>query len=196
MKTAKEYRMESKAALKGHWGMAILLFLIYGALISALGYTLIGSIIATGALMVGISFAMMQLFRRGGIELGDLFEGFRRCELKSTIGLFVKTTVFTFLWSLLFVIPGIVAYYKYSMAPYIMADHPEMTGGEAITASKNLMCGKKTKLFCLQLSFIGWLLLCVITFGIAILWVGPWMSAAEADFYESIKDEVPAKIEE
>ena len=80
------------------------------------------------------------------------------------------------------------------MAPYILMDHPEMTGGEAITASKNLMKGKKWKLFCLEFSFIGWILLSILTFGILLLWIEPWMQAAMAAFYESIKDEVPGEI--
>jgi len=80
------------------------------------------------------------------------------------------------------------------MAPYILADNPELSGNDAITASRKLMDGKKARLFCLDFSFIGWIILSVLTFGILFLWVGPWMEAARADFYESIKDEVPALI--
>ena len=190
MKTTKEYRMEAKAAMKGNWGMGIALFLVFGLIYCAATGTLIGAILLDGALMVGVAYAMVQLFRRGNLELGDLFYGFQGPKFSATIGLAIKTGIFTFLWSLLFCIPGIVATFSYSMAPYILADHPEMTGGQAITASKNLMKGKKGKLFCLQLSFIGWILLSCLTFGIGFLWVGPWMSAATAAFYESIKDEV------
>ena len=95
-----------------------------------------------------------------------------------------------------FVIPGIIAVYKYSMAPYILMDHPEMTGGEAITASKNLMKGKKWKLFCVEFSFIGWCLLGALTFGIAYIWIGPYMQATMAAFYEDIKDEVGTTVAE
>ena len=78
------------------------------------------------------------------------------------------------------------------MAPYILADNPEMDGKAALDASKKLMYGKKGRLFCLHLSFIGWIILSAFTFGILyICYVGPYIKAAEAAFYESIKYEVP-----
>ena len=75
------------------------------------------------------------------------------------------------------------------MVPYILRDHPEMTATEAINRSREIMNGRKWNLFCLQFSFIGWILLCGLTFGILTLWVYPYMQQAEANFYESIKDE-------
>lgn len=191
MKTAKEYRAESKAALSGQWGMAILTYVIYGCIVGALSSTGIGSILLGGALMCGMAYVMTGIYRGRRIQIGDLFAGFSIPSFVATIGLYVKMIIFIFLWSMLFVIPGIVKAYSYAMAPYIMMDHPEMTGGEAITASKQLMAGKKWSLFCLQLSFIGWILLCILTLGILTLWVAPWMEAANAAFYESIKYEVP-----
>ncbi|MBP5599690.1 MAG: DUF975 family protein, partial [Lachnospiraceae bacterium] len=123
-------------------------------------------------------------------------EGFKKPGFSATIGLNVKMAIFILLWTLLFYIPGIIAVFKYSMAPYILMDHPEMTGGEAITASKNLMKGKKWKLFCVEFSFIGWCLLGALTFGIAYIWIGPYMQATVAAFYEDIKDEVGTTVAE
>ena len=190
MKTSKEYRVQSKAALKGNWGMAIAITLVYALLTGACAATVVGAILLTGALAVGYAYAMFMIFRRGNYDLSDLFYGFKSPKFSATIGLAIKMSIYLLLWSMLFVVPGIIKTFSYSMAPYILADHPEMTGGEAITASKNLMKGKKWKLFCMEFSFIGWILLSFLTFGILFLWVGPWMAAAEADFYESIKDEV------
>lgn len=190
MKTSKEYRLEAKAALKGNWGYAIAIVLLFSAAIGALSATFVGGIVLTGALMIGYAYAMIQFCRRGSFKIEDLLQGLKTDNFTATIGLYVKMTIFIFLWSLLFCIPGIIKSYAYSMAPYIMADHPNITGGQAITASQNLMKGKKAKLFCLHLSFIGWILLCVLTFGILTIWVGPWMEVAQARFYESIKDEV------
>lgn len=100
------------------------------------------------------------------------------------------TGLYTFLWSLLFIIPGIIAVYKYAMAPFILAEHPEMKPSQAITASKQMMDGRKWELFCLELSFIGWCLLSVLTLGIGMLWVAPYMNVAVAVFYRDI---CPAK---
>ena len=93
------------------------------------------------------------------------------------------TSLLTFLWSLLFIVPGIIASYRYALAPYLMAENPDMGVMEAIARSKELMNGSKWRLFCLQLSFIGWSLLCVLTLGIGYLWLAPYQNAAEAAFY-------------
>lgn len=150
-------------------------------------------IILGGALLCGYTFAMINVIRNKSLAFDNLFEGFRKPSFSATIGLNVKTAIFTLLWMLLFYFPAFIAVYRYSMAPFILMDHPEMTGGEAITASKELMKGKKWKLFCVELSFIGWVSLSFLTFGILLLWIEPWMMATMAAFYESIKDEVPSQ---
>ncbi len=91
--------------------------------------------------------------------------------------------LFMFLWSLLFVIPGIVAAYRYALAPYILAQNPHMSAIDAVQESKDLMLGHKWRLFCLDLSFFGWWLLCVLTLGIGLLWLNPYRCAARAAFY-------------
>ena len=99
------------------------------------------------------------------------------------LGLRLMTGILTALWSLLFVIPGIVAAYRYALAPYLMAEHPEIGVMEAISQSKALMRGNKWRLFCLQLSFIGWGILSTLTMGIGNLWLAPYRNAAKAAFY-------------
>ena len=94
-------------------------------------------------------------------------------------------------WTLLFIVPGIVAAYRYSMAPYVMAENPTMTATEAIEESKRLMATNKWRLFCLQLSFIGWMLLASLTIvgGVFLL---PYMEAANAAFYLDLNGRLPA----
>ena len=87
------------------------------------------------------------------------------------------------LWALLFIIPGIVAAYRYSMAPYIMAENPDLSATEAIERSKQLMAGNKWRLFCLDFSFIGWWLLAAFTRGIGALFLRPYVKAAITAFY-------------
>lgn len=96
------------------------------------------------------------------------------------------TGLFVALWSLLLVIPGIIAALKYSMAPFIMLENPGMKPSAALNASKALMEGHKWDLFVLGLSFIGWALLSALTMGIGALWLNPYMNAAYAAFYRNI----------
>lgn len=107
-------------------------------------------------------------------QTGRFADGFCLAFLK---GLFVA------LWSLLLVIPGIVATYRYAMAPFILAEHPGMRASDAIDASKYMMKGSKMDLFLLDLSFIGWDLLCILTLGIGSLWLNPYRSMAFTVFY-------------
>ena len=94
--------------------------------------------------------------------------------------------LYIFLWTLLFIIPGIIASYSYSMTHYIMAENPEYGVNEAIAASKEMMRGNRWRLFCLRFSFIGWSILCIFTLGIGYLWLNPYMEAANAAFYKEI----------
>jgi uncharacterized membrane protein len=98
----------------------------------------------------------------------------------------IRTILQVFAWSLLFVIPGIVASYRYAMVPYLMADHPEMSVAQAFDRSKAMMKGHKGELFLLHLSFIGWLLLSAITLGLAGLVISPYMQFAEGAFYRNL----------
>ncbi len=97
--------------------------------------------------------------------------------------------VFVVLWSLLFLVPGIVKGYAYAMAPFIIKDNPELSPNQAINLSMKMMKGHKFQLFCLYLSFLGWVLLSVITLGVALLWVMPYMQTAFAAFYQEVRNE-------
>ena len=97
--------------------------------------------------------------------------------------------LFTFLWTLLFIIPGIIKAFSYAMSPYILEENPELSANEAIDRSRAMMKGHKFDLFWLYLSFIGWGFLCIFTLGIGLLWLMPYMQTAEAAFYEDVKAE-------
>ena len=104
------------------------------------------------------------------------------------VGLNILISVFTFLWSILLIIPGIVKSYSYSMAFYILSDDPNMTSMEALKESEKMMAGHKWELFILDLSFIWWNLLTFITFGIAYIYVGPYYEATRTNFYNYLKE--------
>ena len=102
------------------------------------------------------------------------------------------TGLFTFLWSLLLIIPGIIKGLGYSMAMYILAENPDMPALEALKKSQEMMDGHKMELFVLYLSFIGWFLLTAVTCGIASLYVTPFVNATMVNFYLNIK---PSAVE-
>ena len=100
--------------------------------------------------------------------------------------------LFTVLWTLLFIIPGIVKSYEYQMIPYLLADNPQMTKEQAFEESKHMMQGQKWKAFVLDLSFIGWNILSALTLGIlGIFYVQPYMDATHAALYEALRYEMP-----
>lgn len=101
--------------------------------------------------------------------------------------------LFIFLWALLLIIPGIIASYSYAMTDYILAENPDISPNEAITRSKKMMSGNRWRLFCLNFSFIGWDILCILSCGIGSLWINPYKNAALADFYREISGTRPVE---
>ena len=158
---------------------AFLAVIIPTAIFFSLIFLLIGGTVRLG-------HARYLLDQQDGAELnvGTLFSQFH--QFKNGFLLALLTSLFTFLWTLLFFIPGIIASYRYAMAPFIQAENPELTARESLRASKEMMRGHKWKLFCLDLSFIGWALLCIFTLGIGNLFLNPYQSAARAAFYRDI----------
>lgn len=146
-------------------------------------YTILVFIIG-GAIEMGQITFFTGLVERRRVAVSDLFSQFHL--FGKALGLRIVTTFFVSLWSMLFVIPGIVAAFRYAMAPYIMAENPDVGIMEAIDLSKEMMRGNKGRLFWLMLSFIGWIWLGVITGGIGLLWVMPYEEAAIAAFYLDI----------
>ena len=101
--------------------------------------------------------------------------------------------IYTLLWMLLFIIPGIIAIYSYALTPYILYENPDMRPKEAIRRSKEMMKGRKWRLFCMLFSFFGWRLLSLLTLGIGLLFVRPYMEAAGAAFYRQVQAEIASE---
>lgn len=177
-------KANAKENLRGNWGTAILVLLLNWMLLSAAtGVMVIGKLIIMGTLETGVALIYLKLSYREPAEIGDLFQPFQ--NFVNTFFAGFLSTIFTFLWSLLFVIPGIVKALAYSQVYYILCDHPEYTGREAIDASQEMMRGHKGELFVLQLSFFGWSFL---TFGLLLLYVKPYYQAALTEFYRYLKE--------
>ncbi len=183
----KLVKMQAKESLRGNLGTAIGVLLVGGIILGAAATLFVGSLILAGVIAVGTSIVFLEITRNWRVEFVDMFKGFNNFGTNCLAGILMA--VFTFLWSLLFIIPGIVKSYSYAMTPYILADNPQMSANEAITESRIMMKGHKFDLFVLQLSFFWWYVLCGITFGIALFYVEPYVASATAKFYDAIKGE-------
>ena len=186
-----EKRIETLQQISPELGSLLLgLIGVIGVFAFAYGIVMlvVGSVVE-----LGYARYNLRLHDREEAQMGDLFAYFERFGdaviLRLLMGLFIV------LWSLLLVIPGIIASYSYSMAPYILAEDPECTPMEAIRRSKEMMDGYKTDLFILQLSFIGWGLLSALTMGIGNLFLTPYVAASTAAFYRDLQSR-PRRLED
>ena len=152
------------------------------------GASLIDSLLRLAMAVVGVGFSLfvMNSVRRSQPALGNLLDGFGM--FPRVLFLIILQIVFIFLWSLLLVIPGIIAAYRYSFAVYVMIDHPEMSAMDCLRESKRLTTGYKRQLFLLDLSFIFWFLLTMIPVVgyIAQVYVTPYMESTRVLYYEQI----------
>ncbi len=208
-------RKSSREQLKGNWGKAILLCFIFSLIVGLPGgangiantnanigladpseivsgmlvktsISTIITLILSAPLTFGLASCFIKLVRKEPFRLENLFDGFH--HFVSALVLILLQSIFILLWSLLLIIPGIIAQYRYRMAFYILNDNPEMGALEALRESKQMMVGYKWKLFCLDFSFIGWALLSCLTLGIGLLWLVPYINASIANFYQNLKD--------
>ena len=170
------------------WLMALVVSLVYSIIIGAAGMTYAGVIILMGPMGIGLASVFMSLARGfGEVKLEQMFtRGFSEQFGRNLLLGFLRG-LFTALWSMLFVVPGIVKHYSYSMSFYVAADHPEYTWNQCMDESKRMTAGHKGELFVLDLSFIGWSLLCSLTLGILSIWIMPYMQQTDIGYFEAIK---------
>lgn len=190
MLRARDFRHEAWGKLSGRWGTLVVIYLIYDLIIggcgalSVIGIGSIAMLIVTGPLALGLTMISLNVIRMNFVNIEQMFDGFK--NFTNAFLLSLLQSVFVMLWSLLFIVPGIIKAYSYSMSTYILADNPGMAPNDAIKASMQLMQGNKWRLFCLDLSFIGWDLLSALTCGILYFWVAPYKQAAYAAFYQNL----------
>ncbi len=194
-----ELKSAAKEQIKGKIGILFVITLIIGAISGLSGVVLnlipggglISLIIITPAFALSIARVYLNLLIDVTPDAKDAFSGFDDFWAAFKVNFLVG--LFTYLWSLLFIIPGIVKAYSYSMALYILAENKGKAALECINESKEMTNGHKMDLFVLSLSFIGWFLLVGITFGIAYIWVGPYMQATFANAYVTLKPIKPTE---
>ncbi len=166
---------EVMAVIAGVAGVILLIGLVILAV-----YIFLGSVVSLGY----SKFNLDLVDREKEPELNTLFSYFK--FWKVAVGASLLQGLFILLGTLLFVIPGIMAIYNYAMLGFVLAENPALSAGEALRRSKEIMRGNRWRLFCLEMSFIGWGLLCVLTLGIGNLWLKPYQYASFAAFYREI----------
>ena len=217
MQLNSELRAQARERLEGQWGTFVLMtFLMLviqtilqipgyiGSLLeilspenvlASLSFSNISNILSLLALPLswGLTVSLLRNHREESVDLENLFDGFRGGRYTRVFCALFLVNLFTFLWTLLLIIPGIIKAFSYALTPYILLDEPELTARQAITRSCEIMQGRRWKLFCLYLSFIGWGILSLLTFGIGFLWLVPYMNASIAAFYEDARAEYEAE---
>lgn len=192
MSSRPELRAKARQKLGGgifstNWLLALLAIVIVSVIMSAVSFTAVGVLILAGPLSFGLAAFFLSLARgKEQGDLADLFKGFTEGGFVRLLLLGLLEEVFVFLWTLLFIIPGIVKSYSYSQAIYLAYDHPDWDWKQCIDESRRIMNGYKWKLFVLDLSFIGWYIVGMLACGIGVLWVDPYRQAARTEFYEEL----------
>jgi uncharacterized membrane protein len=178
----------AKAQLKQNFGVILGSMLILGILLAVSSFTFVGGLILAGPFALGLAIVVLKSARGENPNVGDAFRGFK--QFGGSFVAFLLSMIFTCLWSLLLIIPGVIAQLRYSQAYFIMNDNPEISGSDAIKKSKEMMKGHKGELFVLLLSFFPWYLLGCVTFGLAFLWICPYIYQTLANYYEELKKPV------
>jgi len=217
-KENSEIRSESRTILTGNWAMAVVVILVYslitgiggssggsasgdggwfngvvlGIIVVASIFSIAYSILVANVIEYGTTIAFLKLTREKKITFEYMFSGFK--DFGRVVAVMFFRNLFIFLWTMLFIIPGIVKSYTYSMTEYLIADDPNLDALSAITKSKEMMRGWKGKLFLLDLSLIGWWFLCLFTCGIGFLWLGSYFKTNRAVFYQELSGNVVENI--
>lgn len=190
---AKDFRQSAWKSLSGKWGICILVFIIFDLISAACagGSTIVigavAGLIIMGPMTLGYSMVSLNVARDKDVEISMLFKGFN--DFARSVVLYIVNNIFIALWSLLLIIPGIIKSLAYSMSYYILIDDATISANDARKKSIEMMKGNKWRLFCLKFSFIGWVLLSFLTFGILLFWVMPYIEVTMAKFYLSLLPE-------
>lgn len=211
MKTNQDLKNAALEALRGNWAPAVVCTIIYlllsigisllqpniddptAALTGAQKIMMVANVLLLFLVMVPLGIGYYQafkvLFTDGENKLTANCFRLSFGNYFKNIAAYLLMCLFIFLWTLLLIIPGIIKALAYSMTPFILKDFPELSVNQAINLSQKMMKGHKFDYFWLGLSFIGWILLGLLTLGIGYIWLIPYMYTSYAAFYEEVKKE-------
>ena len=184
-----ELKAMAKAQIKGKIGILFLITLIVALVPSLLNLIpVVGTIIAlllTPALSLSLIRVYLNVIKGIKPSVGDAFSG--TDDFWAAFKVYFLVGLYTFLWSLLFYIPGIIKGISYSMSMYILAENKGMSARECIKRSQEMTNGHKMELFVLYLSFLGWAILGAFTFGLLYIWLVPYMNATITNYYDRLR---------
>ncbi len=203
MKTENKVLMDqARVALKDKWTAAVLVMFLYFIVLnldvlileitnfspsSEILISVLIMALIVGPLVLGMNAFYLSLSRGREVKVLHIFNGFN--HFVKAVAVYLLIMLFSILWLLLLIIPGIIAAMSYSMTFFILADDNSISPMDAIDRSKKMMYGYKMKYFLLYFRFFGWALLCILTLGIGFLWLIPYMVVTSAKFYDDIKDQ-------
>lgn len=195
--TRQEIKEWSKQKIKGNmWTIlgAILIANLVSSITSvitvenefvALAITIVGGVLSF-IMQIGLVKYMINFITDKQNEIEVLFSKFK--DWKQATVVYLHQFINVFLWTLLFIIPGIIKGYAYSLVTYILADNSKISSKEVLKLSEEMMNGHKMQLFTLELSFVGWHLLAILTLGILEIWLIPYQQTATAKFLLDVKE--------
>lgn len=196
-----EFKYAAKGNLTGNWsylaGLTVIIIIL-----SAIAGFILGMIPIIGAILLifistPFNFSEMlitiKLYKSEEIRVGDVFSGFN-FTLKA-VGLYLWVVLWTWLWSLLLIIPGIIKSYSYSMSFFCLLNNPELTIREAMRESIRLTSGFKGDLFILDLSWLGWEILTIFTCGIGLLFLNPYIIQTKYITFRFLKEHSDGFVE-
>ena len=201
MKTNPELRKEAKELLAGNWTVTVTIALLATLVTSAPSLFNLTESVTTSLisliLVIAISFPLnfgvkmtfMSFCRGEQLKVENILGMFNKTYYGKSVILGLLMSIYTFLWTLLLIVPGIIKSLSYAMAPYIMLDNPNISAEEAICKSMQMMDGHKMNLFLIQLGYWGYGLLSLLLLGIPLLWIMPYYEVVYIKFYEEIKNE-------
>jgi len=187
---------EARESLSGKWLLAIGVYLVLNLILGTpyqshyIGGGLI--LVLSGPLTLGACIFALNIARNKDARFEQLFDGFG--NFGNAVATYLLMVLFIFLWSLLLIIPGIIAAIGYSQSIYILSENPDMDPMDVLKKSKDMMYGYKAKYFRLCLRFIPWIFLSILTLGIGFLWLIPYIYVTFANFYDDIKEKPIPKI--
>ena len=191
--SASQLRARSRAQLGDNifgtkWLMMGVLGLVVSVAASIGSSIFIGAFLIPGIAGVGLAYASLCRIRTDEkVNVEELIYGCEKGRAVNTIILGILHDLLLALWTLLFFVPGIIKSYSYSQAYYISIYNPNMEHLDCITASRKMMDGHKWRLFCLDMSFLGWYIVGFLTLGIGLFWVYPYHQMARANFFEDLR---------
>lgn len=214
MKTSSNYRIQACETLQNHWGNAVLAAFVFLFITGLLGgfstginqvstqFTFnavtsgisgvigLGSIFLLIPLQYALYTAFLQVARRENASAARaMFNDFKHNYTNFLLAGLLTNIIIALLSIVTLGIAGVIFAYAYRMVPYLIKDYPNLSTTEIMRTSRKMMKGYKWNLFLLDLSFIGWAILTILTCGIGLLWFIPYQYTAVAHFYEDLKDE-------